>query len=319
MNISGRTILLIVAIVIAAFTVFSMRGQFSQTPEASAPVKHSRVVIAKRDLALGTFVQGNQDLDFAELPAATPAEPLPAVEGQPAVEGAPPANAPKETYLREDSVKLTDFNGAVVRRSLKAGEPVPQSALMKAGEGGFMSAVLEPGMRAVSIAVNATTGNAGFVSPGDRVDLIVTHRIKKSGAGESGNEESVVSETFVRDLRVVAVDQMLDNPENKAILAKTVTVECSSRQAEQIAVATEMGKISVVLRSLGTAEKKPAPPEPEDAANPVHLLFGDEAAEGGYTRDSDLSQLLDRKALMVPHVQVLRGDKSETIDFIQGH
>jgi pilus assembly protein CpaB len=318
MNISGRSILLIVAIVIAAFTVFSMQGQIEQKPEATAPAS-VRVVIAKRDLAPGTFVQGSQDLEFGELP---PHALTPAPEGQEAQPGQPQATPAGERYLREDSVKLSDFNGAVVRRTLKAGDAVPQSALMRAGEGGFMSAVLEPGMRAVSIAVNATTGNAGFVSPGDRVDLIVTHRIKKMGGGEAINEESVVSETFVRDLRVVAVDQMLDNPENKAILAKTVTVECSSRQAEHIAVATEMGKISVALRSIASAEKRPeneTQPKESGEASPVQLLFGEGTGDGGFTRDSDLSQLLDRKALMVPRVQVLRGDKSETIDFVPGH
>ena len=66
-----------------------------------------------------------------------------------------------------------------------------------------MAAVLEPGTRAVSIAVNATSGNAGFISPGDRVDLIVTHRIKKMDSRESSGADAVVSETFVRDVRVL--------------------------------------------------------------------------------------------------------------------
>ncbi len=342
MNVSGRGILLIVAIVIAAFTVISIRSQMAQVPE-NAPAAVVRVVLAKRDLAPGTFVQGEQDLEFGLPPQDT--APLPpvvnaaAVEGEP---GAPAANAvattpaKHEPYLLEGSVKLSDFNGAVVRRALHAGLPVPQQALMRSGEGGFMSAVLEPGMRAVSIAVNATTGNAGFVSPGDRVDLIVTHRFKTGGVTNTG-EESVVSETFAHDLRVVAVDQMLDNPENKAILAKTVTMECTPREAEEIAVAGEMGKISLALRSLSPAVKKdvseqaPAPvvakgepvaaetdaaPVPAEAAkpNPIKDLYGQQDQTSG-TRDSDLSRLLERRALLVPRVQVLHGDKSETIDF----
>lgn len=180
-----------------------------------------------------------------------------------------------------------------------------------------MSAVLEPGMRAVSVAVNAQTGNAGFLSPGDRVDLIVTHRFKHS----NGVDESVVSETFVQDLRVVAVDQMLDNPENKAILAKTVTIECNPHQAEQIAVAMEMGKISFTLRSMVREQKKDPPAEektvaevaPENKA-PIEELYGS-AKERSFTRDSDLSRLLERRVLSVPRVQVIRGEKTETIDF----
>lgn len=325
---SGRGVLLLVAIVIAVFTVISIRGQMAQAPEAAPMV--TRVVMAKRDLAAGTFVQGEQDLEWGVPKEVAEAA---AVQNAEAVVGNPDAPVVVEpvgqfNYLRENSVKLTDFNGAVVRRQLKAGQPVPQDALMRSGEGGFMSAVLEPGMRAVSIAVNATTGNAGFVSPGDRIDLIVTHRIKNSSSA-GGMDESVVSETFVHDLRVVAVDQMLDNPENKAILAKTVTMECTPRQAEQIAVATEMGKISLALRSLSPAKKQEAPApvaledgaapgdETKDVYNPIRDLY-DQQNQTGFTRDSDLSHLLERRTMNVPRVVVLRGEKSETIDFTQG-
>lgn len=321
---SGRGILLLVAGVIMVFAVISIRSQMGQAPEV-APVVEVRVVIARHDLAPGSFVQGEQDLEFSKLPekgaVPAPQENAVATEGENATATVTATLTGYESYLLETSVKLSDFNGAVVRRAIKAGEPVPQNALMRSGEGGFMSAVLEPGLRAVSIAVNATTGNAGFVSPGDRVDLIVTHRFKTGGANSL--EESVVSETFVRDLRVVAVDQMLDNPENKAILAKTITMECSSRQAEQIAVAGEMGKISLALRSLVPAAKKLEDKAAEVAlagaedtqANTIKALY-EEDNKG--TRDSDLSHLLERRALLVPRVQVLRGDKSETIDFQGG-
>src|SRR5690606_24529682 len=124
--------------------------------------------------------------------------------------------------------------------------------------GGFLSAVLEPGTRAVSIAVNPTSGNAGFISPGDRVDLIITRRVRGS-QNDGASNESVISETFVRDVRVVAVDQMLNNPENVAILAKTVTVEVTPKVAEKINIAAEMGRISIALRSI-------VPPSPEQEA-----------------------------------------------------
>jgi pilus assembly protein CpaB len=188
---------------------------------------------------------------------------------------------------------------------------------MKSGEGGFMSAVLNQGMRAVSIGVNATTGNAGFVSPGDRVDLLVTHHVKVP----QGNamQDYVVSETFVRDVRVVAVDQMIDNPENKAILAKTVTVEVTPHQAEEVAVAMDMGKISIALRS---------------AANAGKAVDGDEDKRTS-TSDSDISQMLAKEKTPAPapdmpadtrpaepppsRVQVIHGDKIENMDFTQGN
>jgi len=332
-----QTVLLLVGSGIAAMTVLLMHNRLSDAPPAPAPVPVARVVIAKRDLALGSFVQATQDLDWGTPPpdqqaAATPSENAP--ETTAPEDGAPkpaaPVNPARENYLYEGSVKLTDFNGAVVRRTLHAGDAVPQQALMKAGEGGFMSAVLEAGMRAVSIAVNATSGNAGFVSPGDHVDLIVTHHVKTSMGSNNQMEESVVSETFVHNVRVVAVDQMLDNPENKAILAKTVTVEVSPRQAEEVAVGAEMGKISLALRSLTQPDPKPEVKKEETEQPPMNdkdralsELYG--AEKGGdnqsramdFTRDSDLSQMLGHKSIVVPRVQVIHGDKTENLDFYQ--
>lgn len=271
MESSRRLVILLVAGVVVAFMAIAIRNRLSTSPEAQAT---NNVIVAAHDLTLGTLVQLS-DLSYAPLPSGVEAEGL----------------------LPEGPNKIEDFSGAVVRKPLKAGEPIPSAALMKSSEGGFMSAVLEPGMRAVSIAVNATSGNAGFISPGDRVDLIVTHRIKATGGQETGSQESVVSETFVRNVRVLAVDQMLDNPENKAILAKTVTVEVNDAQAEQIAVATEMGKISMVLRSLSGA------------------VPSTDNSEGTRTTEGDVSKLLGGGVL--PRVRVIRGDQVENMEFSQ--
>ncbi len=267
-----RLILLLVAGVVVAFAAIMMRTWLSSEGEPAPAPSGNHVIVARRDMPLGSFVQVGQDIDWMEV--------------------AP--EAIKEDYLREGAVRIEDFNGAVVRRPLRAGEPVLQSSLMRAGEGGFMSAVLEPGMRAVSIAVNATSGNAGFISPGDRVDLIVTHRIRSSSG--SASDGVVASETFVRGVRVIAVDQMLDNPENKAILAKTVTVEVTSQQAEKISVASEMGKISMVLRSVAQ--------EAIDEKNPVVELYG-------VTSEGDVSQSGDGGS--VSSIRVIRGNEVENI------
>ena len=131
---------------------------------------------------------------------------------------------------------------------------------MKAGAGGLLSAVLNPGMRAVSISVTPNTNGApfvsGFVLPGDYVDLIVTREINRtiSNGREQEARKIVFSKIFVQNVRVLAVDQALDNPDNKAIVAKTVTVEVTPTQAQEVAVAAELGKISVSLRSAVKTE-----------------------------------------------------------------
>jgi pilus assembly protein CpaB len=304
MRVSSRTLLLVIAGVIAAFTAISVRNRLSQVQVVSEPVVQvpisTRVIVARHDIAPGTFIQSS-DLDWGVAP-----------------------DTGSEATLHEGAVKLEDFNGAVVRREVHSGDPVPQSSVMKSGEGGFMSAVLDAGMRAVSIGVTATSGNAGFVSPGDHIDLIVTHHIKPQGNNANGTD-TVVSETFVHNVRVVAIDQMLDNPDNKAVLAKTITVEVSPRQAEQVAVAEEMGKISVALRSLLSPAAKAAMKQPDakplsPEAKKLNELYGNAPMAttvdtSNYTRDSDISSMLEQKSATSTHVHVIRGDQIENLQF----
>ncbi len=279
---SGRTIIFLILAIIVSFTAIVMKNRMSQEPQAveQAPVPVGKVLVGKRDIAQGNFVQA-QDLEWKQMSDEIAKNPA---------------------FIHEGNSTIEQYNGAVVRRTLRSGEPIPQNAITRAGDGGFMSAVLEPGMRAVSISVNPTSGNAGFISPGDRVDLIVTHRIR---GPQGDSNDTIVSETFVRDCRVVAIDQMLDNPDNKAVLAKTVTVEVTPRQASQIAVASEMGKIAIALRSLANLNNM----SDQDASKL--------SSDPDFTRDADISHALDRGGAGV-RVHVIRGDKGENIDFSRG-
>lgn len=277
-----RLMILLVAGVMMAFGAIAMRGWLSQKAAEPEVKVSNRVVIATRDLTPGNFVQSGKDISWLEVQPDTI----------------------KDIHLREGNVQIENFNGAVVRLPIRSGEPLTTSSLTRTAEGGFMSAVLEPGMRAVSIGVDATSGNAGFISPGDRVDLIVTHRLRNAETN-SAQDGSVVSETFVRDVRVIAVDQMLDNPENKAILAKTVTVQVNPRQAEQIAVAGEMGKISMTLRSQTPLDKGASTPQ-SDAMSELY----------GVTRESDVSQSANRGGSgIAATIRVIRGNEVENLQF----
>lgn len=280
MDSTRRLVILLVIGVIAVFGVIAIRGWLADKPppETAEAPKDIRIIITKRDIPVGTMVQPLSDLDWRVMP---PEE-------------------IREDHLRDDAVQMENFSGAITRRPLRAGEPVTQSALTRAGAGSFMSAVLEPGMRAVTISVTPTSGNAGFLSPGDRVDLIVTHRVR-SAAG-TNPEGSVISETFVRDVRVVAVDQMLDNPENTAILAKTVTVEVTPRQAEQVAVAADLGKISFVLRSMAAAPKEEA----------TGSGGAEMPGESHYTSDTDVSTALESSGYSST-IRIIRGDRVENV------
>jgi pilus assembly protein CpaB len=133
---------------------------------------------------------------------------------------------------------------------------VTQGALVRPGERGFLAAALGPGMRAVTVGVSATSGVAGFVFPGDRVDIVLTHQVAGGGSGDPLR----VSETIIRNVRVLATDQRInarDAEGNQVATAiATVTLEATPRIAERIAVAQSIGQLSLSLRSLAdnTAE-----------------------------------------------------------------
>ena len=135
-----------------------------------------------------------------------------------------------------------------------------------------MSAVLQPNMRAISVGVDVVSANAGFIFPGDKVDLLLTHEIDTPNG-----EKSHATETFVEDVRVLAIDQHVSNPDNKAVIPKTVTLEVTPKQAEEVLVAEELGTISLILRSVGS----------------VTITDVKNVVEKTYTKDNEVSRVIN--------------------------
>lgn len=291
-----NALLLFIAFGIAAFTAMAVRSRMQQADPGNPAVvqETARILIAQRDLPAGSFVQTSRDLEWTTIKS----------------ENLQP------NQIREGIDSIATFEGSVARRMIRAGEPVTASALIKPGAGGFLSAVLEPGTRAVSIAVDATSGNAGFIFPGDRVDLIVGHKVGVTPNPSGEKDEAMVSETFVHDVRVVAVDQQLDAPDNKAVVAKTVTVEVSPKQAEKIVVATEIGKVSLVLRSMMNEEPKQKAEGEAEPEGFLQTLDNGEPARS-YTSDRELSSVLSRDGSSSSRVQVIHGKERETYEFLR--
>ena len=156
--------------------------------------------------------------------------------------------------------------GAMVRRSLAAGEPVIEGDVMRPGDHGFLAAVLGPNMRAMTVGVDLISGSAGLIWPGDHVDVILTQAI--DAKLEPGRR--VAAETVLADVRVIAIDQHLvrgataDGPDPKA--ARTVSLEVTPAQAERLAVAGRIGQLSLIVRSAEQAAEKPDQPAPAGAA-----------------------------------------------------
>jgi pilus assembly protein CpaB len=183
------------------------------------------------------------------------------------------------------------FAGWVARDPFTAGEPISDAKIVSPGSRGFLAAVLHPGMRAISVPVTATSGISGFVFPGDQVDILITHRLTKDK-----ETQHQAAETVLQDVRVIGIDQKLDSKNGEALVAHTATLEVTPKQSEMIAVAAEIGKLSLSLRSLATASNEKSPADSATAD-----------AQGTYTLDSEVSQLLPKPGAAAEGVTVLRG------------
>lgn len=207
------------------------------------------------------------------------------------------------TYVVEGKRPQTDFVGAVARGQIAAGEPITEGKLVLAGTRGFMAAVLQPGSRAVSVPVTATSAVSGFIYAGDRVDVLLTHVLN----GSDGQRNA--TETVLVNARVIAMDQKLDfSPGDKPDVAKTATLELTPKQAEIITLSVKMGELSLVLRSLQDSNDAKHDPSVADNA----------PAETGesYTRDNQVSRLLGNtpNADAPRLVFVLRGTTRTKLD-----
>ena len=157
--------------------------------------------------------------------------------------------------MQEDTpAQRAALTGSMLRRNIALNEPVLAADVMRPGERGFLAAVLQPGHRAASVSVDAATGSAGLIWPGDHVDLILTQSLDDSTLPLS---RRVAAETVLADLRVIAIDQLLIRgvapPVDGGTLNHTVTLEVLSADAEKIAVATRLGRLSIAVRAAQDA------------------------------------------------------------------
>jgi len=229
-----KIVLLVAALMVAAVTAIMAKNMFAgagarQAAAMPAQVQGPKVLVAKKPLPVGTILDASS-IGF---------EPWPKDSVQPAyyVQGGPDSDPSK-------------LFGTVVRYPMTAGQPITRGSVVGPQDRGFLAAALGPGMRAVTVPVNNATGVAGFVFPGDRVDLVLTQDVTGGGDGPALK----VSETIVRNIRVLATDQRVDSKDEEGkTVVKTfsnVTLEVTPRIAEKVAVAQNMGTLSLSLRSI---------------------------------------------------------------------
>ena len=235
-----KIVLLLGALVIAVVTAVMAKNMFAGAGAESASAAPAvplgpKVLVARKALPVGTIIDA-ESLAYQPWPKEL-------IQSAYYTEGAPDSD-------------MTKLLGTVVRYQVTAGQPLTHGALVGPNDRGFLAAALGPGMRAVTVPVNTSSGVAGFVFPGDRVDMVLTQQVQGGGEGPPLK----VSETIVRNIRVLATDQRIDSKgEDGKDVVKTfsnVTIEVTPRIAEKIAVAQSMGSLTLSLRSIAdnTAE-----------------------------------------------------------------
>jgi pilus assembly protein CpaB len=242
----GKKIALLVgALFVAAVTAIMAKNMFGtaaapQVVAAIAPQPTGpQVLVATKPLPVGTIL-GPDSVRFQPWPKDL-------VDGAYYVKG----------QANVDPAKMI---GMVVRSEVTAGQPVTQGSLVSPQDRGFLAAALTPGMRAVTVSIGGASAVAGFVFPGDRVDLVLTQTVQNTSGDQGGGQSLNASETIVRNVRVLATDQRYDNqptPEGKTEISNfsMVTLEATPKLAEKIAVAQKLGSLSLSLRPLADSNQ----------------------------------------------------------------
>ena len=243
---AARLVVLGVAVAAGGIAAYLAAGSKAPPPPpvaAAPPLETVEVLVAKSDLSRGQVIEG-QDIGWQTWPKAA-------------------ANA---SFIKKSDQPdaANSFVGAIVRVAMLAGDPIRGPYVVMAKGSGFMAAILPKGMRAVGVDISAVTSAGGFILPDDRVDVVLTRRDR--AAEKSTGVEKFVSDTILRNVRVLAVDQSIDTKADvKVALGKTATLELTQSQAETLEVSHQLGTISLTLRSI--RDSGPSAPEGEDDAN----------------------------------------------------
>jgi pilus assembly protein CpaB len=233
---AARIVVLGVAVVAGGLAALMAGRQAVVTQPAPEPVAQldtTEVLVAKGDIGLGQSVSGS-DMQWQTWPVA--------------------AAGPYFIRRPDKPNAVQDFSGSIARAPMVAGEPIREAKLIKANGSGFMAAILPSGMRAVSTEISPETGAGGFILPNDHVDVLLSRRDRE--AEKASGHDSFISETILANIRVLAIDQAVEEKNGqKVVVGKTATLELAPRQAETLALARQLGTLSLALRSLADGSK----------------------------------------------------------------
>ncbi len=264
----ARIVVICIAAVSAIGLALVVRAMGSSSnepaaPAAAAPVEvrpMAKVLVAAKDLEPGKRLV-EADLAWKDWPVdevnpifitdgTTPVQAKPVAEN--ATEKATDAVArvaKAATELATTGAK-SDYIGSVVREPILAGEPIVSRKIVRAGDSGYLAAYLEPGMRAMAIAVTVESAAGGFILPGDRVDVVLTAETSRNGAVEGATKSKFASGVVLQNIKVLAIDQATRvGDDAQAVVGATATLEVRPQDSVLLAQAKSEGELSLSLRS----------------------------------------------------------------------
>lgn len=224
---SNTIVMLLLALVFGAAAVFMSQSYL----ERQAEKRMKTIEVAAPQVATSTVVVAAKPMNFG-------AE----VTEQALREVAWPADSVPAGAYRTVSELFAQQGKRVALAVIEANEPILPSKISGPGQRATLSSVIDEGMKAVTVRVDEVNGVAGFVLPGDRVDVLLT---RHQGEGDA------ITEVLVERARVLAIDQSFDQRAEKPAVPKAVTLEVYSGVAQKVAFASSVGTISLVLRRAG--------------------------------------------------------------------
>jgi pilus assembly protein CpaB len=268
---------LLIGLMLAVVAVVGVNRMLGRQPEVQASFKISSIVVAKQNLAFGTEL-AKTELTVREWPADS---------------------LPQGSFATLDDLLGDGKEPRVVLKPIVQGEPVLMSKISGFGEKATMSTVLPQDKRAFSIRVNDISGVGGFLVPGDRVDVLLTRQIEE----KNSDKLDQVTDIILQNIVVRGIDQSADEDQNKPQVVKSVTVEVSPEDAQKLALAQQVGQLSLALRNVTANETDVTP-----AVHVRDLVHEPMAAPKQPEKPK-------RVELAPLSIVVHRGTKSETVTF----
>jgi pilus assembly protein CpaB len=240
---SAKAILTMLFLLSLGVAVVLFLHALPQNADAVAAAPKDEILVAAVALAPGTLLR-TQDVTWQ--PITRSAEPSEFVRPPEAARTVKPELDEEARAAVYGAALRGAIGGAAARSAIAAGDPIRRDGIVKPGDRDFLQVVLSPGARAIAIPVSTGGASTGLLYPGDRVDVILTQNFRD----KAPLTRSSVSETVVDGLRVLAIDALDAKAAAGTSFGRTVTLEVTPEQAEKINVATELGKLSLTLRSI---------------------------------------------------------------------